>query len=349
MCIRKIMKRITRIAYKQPPEKGDKGERGAQTRQIVWAAGIEFYSGADGEAYADFAYYNGQVYQCLKHHTSSSNETPYDSVENNTGYWRLVPSFENIATKVLLLGTGAEGWIMDGGVIKHTSGKIQLTSDGQISAGNKTFTVDKDGNMTAKSGTFGNLTIGETATGNPSLKGSVWYDENEEHFIELSPEVFRIGARHFGEEVEAIDLMPYFYPDKYDRNESFRIKMGAFSHMSIESGMIAGLRPQVVVSSANTTTLGNEFGSAHPCKYILTYTQDAFLQTLQTDGYTVGDSFTIVNKSGDSVGVVNNTQADIYNTIDDKSYGYGKTIRVPASTTRVFHMTWTDSGFILYK
>ena len=88
-----MLKHITRIAYKQPPEKGDKGERGARTRQIVWAAGIEFYSGADGEAYADFAYYNGQVYQCTKHHTSSSNETPYDSVENNTGYWRLVPSF----------------------------------------------------------------------------------------------------------------------------------------------------------------------------------------------------------------------------------------------------------------
>lgn len=118
-----MLKHITRIAYKQPPEKGDKGERGARTRQIVWAAGIEFYSGADGEAYADFAYYNGQVYQCTKHHTSSSNETPYDSVENNTGYWRLVPSFANFSTKVLLLGTGKEGWIMDEGVIKHTSGR----------------------------------------------------------------------------------------------------------------------------------------------------------------------------------------------------------------------------------
>ena len=238
---------------------------------------------------------------------------------------------------------------MDEGVIKHTSGKIQLTSDGQISAGNEIFTVDKDGNMTAKSGTFGNLTIGQTAMGYPCLKGSVWYDEYEEHYVELSPEVFKIGARHHGEEVEAVDLMPYFYSDKYDRDEAFRIKMRSFSRMSIESGMIAGLRPQVVVSSSSTTTLGNESGSAHPCKYILTYTPDAFLQTLQTDGYGLGDSFTIINKSGNSVGVENNTQVDIYNAIDNKSYGYGKTIQVMANTTRVFHMVWTETGFILYK
>ncbi len=347
-----MLRKITRIAYKPDPEKGEKGDRGPQTRHIVWAAGIEFYCGASGERYADYAYYGGAIYECLISHVSEAGTPPYYAVANNTGYWRLVPTFDNVATKVLLLGTGKEGWIMDEGVIKHTSGKISLNASGQITAGNGVFTVDKDGNMTAKSGTFGNLTIGETATGNPSLKGSVWYDENEEHFIELSPEVFKIGARHFGEEVEAIDLMPYFYTDKYDRNEAFRIKMRPRSHMSIEGGMVAGLRPQVVVSSSNTTTLGNGYGdsgAAHPNKYILTYTPDAFLNTLQTDGYVVGDSFTIINKSGDSVGVVNNTQADIYNTIDGNSYGYGKTIRVLASTTRVFHMVWTDSGFILYK
>lgn len=154
-----MLKHITRIAYKQPPEKGDKGERGARTRQIVWAAGIEFYSGADGEAYADFAYYNGQVYQCTKHHTSSSNETPYDSVENNTGYWRLVPSFANFSTKVLLLGTGKEGWIMDEGVIKHTSGKIQLMADGSIRAAGGETIVSKDGLFTTKGAVIEDSTL----------------------------------------------------------------------------------------------------------------------------------------------------------------------------------------------
>ena len=330
-------------------DKGDKGDRGAQTRQIVWTAGIEFYSGADGEEYADFVYFNGLVYQCLKSHTSSSDETPYDSVENNTGYWRFVPSFENIATKVLLLGTDAEGWIMDGGVIKHTSGKIQLTSDGQISAGNKTFTVDKDGNMVATSGTFGNLTIGETATGYPCLRGSVWYDDTEEHYVELSPESFILGARVGGEEVDVFDIMPYFYADKYDRNYAFRLRMRPGTVFGIESGMIRGLRPEIQESSSETTTLGCPYSGPHPSLYILT-ALNPIITTLQTDGYQVGDTFTIINKRAVEVSIINNTQLDIYNALEELAYSSeATTITIPATTTRTFHMVWTDSGFILYK
>lgn len=352
MCIKNVMnmlKHITRIAYKQKPEKGEKGERGAQTRQMVWAAGIEFFSGAPGEEYEDYAFCEGQVYQCLQHHISKENETPYDSVSGNTGKWRLVPGFDNFSTRVLLLGKGKEGWVMDQGVIKHTSGKISLTAAGQIVAGNNMFTVDKDGNMTAKSGTFGNLTIGQTAMGYPCLKGSVFYDEDEEHFIELSPEAFIIGARVNGEEAEVIDLMPFYYSDKYDRNEAFRIKMRPFSHMTIESGMVAGLREQLVVSSDNTTSLGSPGGTGHPGKYVLTYTPDAFIHTLQTDEYVTGDCFTIINKNGDSVGVVNNTQYAMYNLMDGTRYVNGECCRIMATTTRVFHMLWTGSGFLIYK
>ncbi len=344
-----MLKRITRIAYKQAPEKGDTGDRGPQTRQLVWDAGIEFYCGAPGEKYADYAYYGGAMYECLKSHTSQAGATPYDAVANNTGYWRLVPSYENIATKVLLLGTGEEGWVMDEGVIKHTSGKISLSAAGQIIAGNGIFTVDKEGNMTAKSGTFGNLTIGTTAAGYPCLTGSVWYDSSEEHFIELSPEVFKLGARVDGEEIEAIDLMPYFYSDKYDRNDAFRIKMRKNSKMVIEGGMISGLRPQVVVSPKNRTTLGNYGGLAHPGVYVLTYTLDAFLDTLQTEDYSVGDCFLIINKNGNNVGVKNYTQPNIFNTLDNTSYGSGQTVQIPATTARSFHMVWTNSGFIIYK
>lgn len=343
-----MLRKITRIAYKPDPEKGEKGDRGPQTRHIVWAAGIEFYCGASGERYADYAYYGGAIYECLISHVSEAGTPPYYAVANNTGYWRLVPTFDNVATKVLLLGTGKEGWIMDEGVIKHTSGKISLNASGQITAGDGVFTVDKDGNMTAKSGTFGNLTIGVTAAGYPCLKGSVWYDENEEHFIELSPEMFRLGARSNGEEIEAIDLMPYYYSDKYDRDYSFRIKARKNSKIGIEGGMIEGLRPAVVVSSSSTVWLGNIGGGAHPGTYILTGLLPT-IKTLQTDGYQVGDSFTVVNKSANTVSVYNSTQANIFNTLDSTSYNNGQTIQIPASTTRVFHMVWTDSGFILYK
>lgn len=348
MCIGKMIKHITRIAYKRSPEKGDKGERGASIRQLVWDEGIEFYSGADGEEYEDFAFYGGSVYKCLIHHIAG-DETPYESVESGDGLWCLVPSFENFATKVLLLGNGKEGWVMDKGVIKHTSGKIQLTADGQISAGGNTFTVDKDGNMVAKSGTFGNLTIGSTKTQHPCLKGTVSYDEHEEHSIEISPEGFRLSASVDGEEVEAFDFMPYYYADMYDRNESFRLKMRPGTSMSIEGGMIAGLRPLICMSSANITQLGNQYiTSRHPGMYVLSST-DAFLQTLQTEDYTVGDCFTIINRAADIVGVINETQPDIFNTIDGKSYKNGQTVKIMASVTRVFYMLWTEDGFILYK
>ena len=345
MCIKGMLKKITRIAYKQQPEKG---ERGAEVRRGVWSAGQEYLSGATGEAYEDYVYYDGLVYRCTRHHTSSADETPYDSVEDNTGLWRTVPNYNDFSTRVLLLGTGKEGWVMDEGVIKHTSGKISLTADGQIVAGGNKFSVDKNGNMVATSGTFGNLTIGETATGYPCLRGSVWYDDVEEHYIELSPESFILGARVGGEEVDVFDIMPYFYGDKYDRNYSFRLRMRPETVFGIESGMIRGLRPEIQESSSETTTLGRPYGGPHPSLYILTALLPT-INTLQTDGYQVGDTFTIVNKRGAGVNVINETQEDIYNTLDNTSYSYGQTITIQATTTRTFHMAWTDSGFILYK
>ncbi len=345
MCIVNMIRKITRIAYKQTPEKGDKGDSGPIHRIRPWASGTEYMPGP-GYKYEDYVYYNKRYYSCQKY-IASSTTNPYDAVLNSTGEWAYEQNFNFLATGVFFVGDG-EGWIFDEGVIRHTSGKIALTASGQIIAGNGVFTVDKDGNMTAKSGTFGNLTIGSTAAGYPCLKGSVWYDDSEEHFIELSPEVFRLGARQNGEEVEVIDLMPYFYADKYDRNDSFRIKMRSNTKMAIEGGMIAGLRPQVVVSSAATVWLGNTGGGAHPGIYILTGLNQT-VKTLQTDGYQVGDSFTVVNRYNSTVKVYNNTQENIFSTLDSTSYSTGQTIQIPADTARSFRIVWTASGFIIYK
>ena len=82
---------------------------------------------------------------------------------------------------------------------------------------------------------------------------------------------------------------------------------------------------------------------------MLTYTPDAFISTLQTDDYVIGDCFTVINKNGNSVGVVNNTQYAMYNLMDGTRYVNGEYCRIMATTTRVFHMLWTGSGFIIYK
>lgn len=337
-----MIRKITRIAYKQTPEKGDSG---AIRRMRPWASGTEYMPGP-GYKYEDYVYYNKRYYSCQKY-IASSTTNPYDAVLNKTGEWAYEPNVDFLATGVFFVGDG-EGWIFDEGVISHTSGKISLTASGQIIAGNGVFTVDKDGNMTAKSGTFGNLTIGTTAAGYPCLKGSVWYDDSEEHFIELSPEVFKLGARYNGEEIEAIDLMPYFYSDKYDRDYSFRVKLQKGARIGIEGGMIRGLRPDVVVSSSPTVWLGNTGGGAHPGIYILTGLNQT-VKTLQTDGYQVGDSFTVVNKYNSTVKVYNYTQENIFSTLDSTNYSTGQTIQIPADTARSFRMVWTDSGFIIYK
>ena len=43
----------------------------------------------------------------------------------------MINNFKPIATSVLLVGKNAEGWIIDEGIIKHTSGNIFLTKNGE--------------------------------------------------------------------------------------------------------------------------------------------------------------------------------------------------------------------------
>lgn len=160
-------KAVTRIALIKNPEKGDKGETGAIRRVRKWVSGMECMPGGDGCKYEDFVYYNGQFYSCQKY-IASSTTTPYASVSNNTGEWKIETSFNFLATAVFYVGEG-EGWIIDGGVIRHTSGKIKFESNGSLETSNGKFKVDADGNLTAKSGTFSGYLISEFKT----LNGTV--------------------------------------------------------------------------------------------------------------------------------------------------------------------------------
>jgi len=148
------LKQITRISYKRNPEKGDPGPRGAQPRVRPWEEGLEFFCGAEGELYDDRAYYGRLYYHCLKSHKSTSANNPYASVQAKDGVWEVDSSFRFMATSVGFIGEGADGWIIDNGVITHTSGKLSLTKEGAIVSSNGKFKVDAEGNLYAESGTF---------------------------------------------------------------------------------------------------------------------------------------------------------------------------------------------------
>lgn len=150
----KKVKQITRIAYKQKPEKGEDGPKGAIRRVSVWAGGVTYYAGASGEEYQDIVYYNGYYYLCTRTHTSNSMADPAKQVSGGSANWALQNDYEFIASKVVLIGEGSSGWIMDGGRIYHSSGKIELSADGSIMTSNGKFKVDVNGNVTATDGTF---------------------------------------------------------------------------------------------------------------------------------------------------------------------------------------------------
>lgn len=165
------VKQSTRISYKREPEKGEKGPH---TRQSVWAPGVRYLEGAAGEDSLDFAYFDGYMYECVGTHTSVAGETPYILVNSgDTTHWRLVPSWTGISSKVLLLGSGRSGWIMDEGVIKHTSGSIELAADGSIKTSNGKFQVTKEGTVKAIDGEFaGRIVASQTQIAGFKISGN---------------------------------------------------------------------------------------------------------------------------------------------------------------------------------
>lgn len=154
-------------------EPGAKGDDGPITRVrkfqstadentiLVYNDGT--YTETDGKKYLDFVFYqeDNNYYQCIKPQTiTGSNEAIAPS---DTTHWSLINNFKPIATSVLLVGANAEGWIIDEGIIKHTSDAISLKKNGEINAGDGTFSVSKEGILTATSGKIGNWEI--TTTG----------------------------------------------------------------------------------------------------------------------------------------------------------------------------------------
>lgn len=131
-----------------------KGERGAIPRMRDFAEGLLFMEGKAGEAYLDFAFYNNRYYRCTKTHIAQVGETPYAAVQAANGLWALETDYQFLASKVVWVGSGSEGWLIDGGRIYHSSGLIELNANGTIQTSNGKFSLDKNGNINAQSGTF---------------------------------------------------------------------------------------------------------------------------------------------------------------------------------------------------
>lgn len=149
----KGVKGITRIVLKREAEKG---ERGAIPRVSSWQPGKTYYAGANGEQFVDFVYYDGMYYRCLTTHTSESSNTPYALVQSNAGIWEIENNFEMVATKVAFVGNGGKGWVIDNGVIYHTSGQISLSADGSIITQNGKLKVDENGVLHCKEANIDN-------------------------------------------------------------------------------------------------------------------------------------------------------------------------------------------------
>lgn len=131
-----------------------KGERGAIPRMRDFAEGLLFMEGKAGEAYLDFAFYNNRYYRCTKTHIAQVGETPYAAVQAANGLWALETDYQFLASKVVWVGSGSEGWLIDEGRIYHSSGLIELNANGTIQTSNGKFSLDKNGNINAQSGTF---------------------------------------------------------------------------------------------------------------------------------------------------------------------------------------------------
>lgn len=138
-------KHITRIAYKQQPEKG---ERGALPRVSEWTANFKYLAGNPGEVFADYVYYNGVYYRCMETHNSISGQTPYSLVNAGSNRWAVETDYKFLASTCVIVGENGNGWILDKGRIYHTSGAIGFNSDGSFYAANNKTTISADGILT---------------------------------------------------------------------------------------------------------------------------------------------------------------------------------------------------------
>ena len=152
------------IKFEKKPQKGEKGAspRGPQ----AWSDmpdNYMFYQGKDGEEYKDVVLYNGTYYTCIKTHQKNSSNYPLSSLDTSNHYWQKADQFELVATNLFLANYA---------LIKNLGVEAIEMKDPKDNS--KILFQVKDGNVTCKTGTFENITIGS---------GCVNYGVNRQPFV----------------------------------------------------------------------------------------------------------------------------------------------------------------------
>ena len=131
--------------YSSNGGKGDKGDRGPQTRLRDWSAehangrGSGYQAGGENDDYIDIVWHRNKYYLCKKTHdpieTSASgqgNEPGLNGEAEWEKYWEEYEAQPFTASKIATFGEGLKGWVIDKGKIQHTLSAITLDADGEI-------------------------------------------------------------------------------------------------------------------------------------------------------------------------------------------------------------------------
>ncbi len=181
------VKTATRIAFKKEPEPGAPGERGPISRFRKYVTGVKYMRGAEGEEFLDYAFYEGVWYRCVTTHTPTGNRNPYDDASQGYYTWQAEPAMEFMSTGCMIVGDNGEGWILENGQIKHTSGKVILDADGSANFNNK-FKIFPDGSINS------NENFKVSAEGLMNSKGGVFEGRLQLPFKECLGGTFNINT-----------------------------------------------------------------------------------------------------------------------------------------------------------
>jgi hypothetical protein len=194
----------------------------------------------DGD-YIDVIIYNGIYYRCKRSYNSDLRDWESQNIQSIINrYWEQTDaSYDFIATNLLLadnakinFATNNELYLTDtnGNVTAGAAGGNRVSFwAGSDAPEDGKWTVSYDGEMIAKKGTFGNLTIGQDDYGSTSLNGEYQTDYPDvKNTIEIQPQILRMSAfnpqtAHNQNPYSTITIAPYFDRDKYDLNAPFEV------------------------------------------------------------------------------------------------------------------------------
>lgn len=230
---------------------GEKGTKGASIRGPIDYRNItkdrRFCNGVltdtnypEDEYYIDIVVFDGIYYQCKQSYNWDGRDVDYWDVGIQETYWtRVDEQYEFVAANLLLAENGKinfassnELYLLDDrdNVTAGAAGGTGVNFWAGASAPtNAPFTVDNNGKMIAKKGTFGNLSITTDEFGDAELYGEhIQADETTKNTISIQPHLIKMDARDKDisekqSSYSTITIAPYFDSDIYDYNAPLQV------------------------------------------------------------------------------------------------------------------------------